>query len=150
VPWFRTDPKQRQLKRQQEEEEFNQTLEVILPTFRKRRTIVCPDVAILVVENHVSPQEAGVFAAFAPLIGLGKLFTSEKEAVKEEQQEAAEQAKRDAQIANILAAVLSANPQADLSHYEQTFKIKIIHIDLIKKPESTPEPAPPKTRYIDI
>lgn len=77
----------------------------------KPRTIICPNVAVLVIQD----ESPGL---------LAELFIKDKE----------KPADKDKQIIEVLGSVLRANPKADLSAYEQTFHIKIVKVDLLTRP----------------
>jgi len=145
MPWFKKDPDKEARRRKKEEREAQTTAEfvtqVIQQKFVRLRTILCPGVAILLVENALTKQQLKQHAALLPFEGLGRLFTSEEDTKKIDLQEQNENAKRDAEIASIIGAVLKSNPAADLSPYEQTFGIRIVNIDILHS-EAPPRRPP--------
>jgi hypothetical protein len=126
-------------KRQQEEDkqQAEEAYRIVKNYFSKRRTIICPGVAILIVENVVDQMAMKL----APLIGLSKLFTSEEKASQEERDEKIKLAEHDQKIIEVLSPLLKANPKANLAEYEKPLGITIIKVDLIQPPKREQEPT---------
>jgi len=93
----------------------------------RTRVITCPDVAVITIANRADHLEDNPVALFAALIPF-------------------DHTNKDSELINVLGTVLKSNPKADLSPYEETFRIKIVNVDLL-----SPAPKdPPPLRYIDV